>query len=102
MCLLCNGSYTTVGAKPTCEPRPTINGGGEAALDHTAAPANLDEFGPVVIRQGIHAFAAFLQYILSVIFLATGVMSLVRRSPSIALFDDVLAGPTVNVVALSW
>jgi hypothetical protein len=37
-----------------------------------------------------------------VIFLATGVLSFVRRSPSIALFDDVRAGPTVNVVAPSW
>jgi restriction system protein len=72
------------------------------ALDHTAAPANLGDFGPVVIRQGIHAFAAFLQYILPVIFLATAVMSFVRRSRSIALFDDVRAGPTVNVTALSW
>src|SRR5712672_2068608 len=71
-------------------------------FDHTAAPANLNDFGPVVIRQAIHSFAAFLQYIFPIIFLAAAVVSFVRRSRSIALFDDVRRGPTANIAALSW
>jgi len=52
-----------------------------AAFDHTAAPANLADLGPVVIHQGIHWFAAFLQYILPVIFLAAAVVSFVSGWP---------------------
>jgi restriction system protein len=73
-----------------------------AVFDYTAAPANLADFGPVVIRQAIHSLAAFLQYIFPIIFLATAVVSFVRRSRSIALFDDVRRGPTANIAALSW
>ena len=34
------------------------------AFAHVVAPANTADLGPVVIRQGIHAFASILQYIL--------------------------------------
>ena len=44
-----------------------------AAFDHTAAPANPADLGPVVIRLGIHSFAAFLQYVFPIIFLAAAV-----------------------------
>ena len=72
------------------------------AFDHTAASAKLADLGPVVISQGIHSFAAFLQYIFPIIFLASAVVSFVRRSRSIALFENVRGDPTVNIAALSW
>jgi restriction system protein len=73
-----------------------------AASAYTAAPADLAGLGPVVIRQGIHAFATLLQYVFPIIFLAAAVVSFVRRSRSIALFDDVRRAPTANIAALTW
>jgi restriction system protein len=73
-----------------------------AASAYTAAPADLAGLGPVVIRQGIHAFATLLQYVFPMIFLAAAVVSFVRRSRSITLFGDVRDNPTTNIVSLSW
>jgi restriction system protein len=70
-----------------------------ASVTVQVSPAGL---GQVVIRQGIHAFATFFQYILPVIFFAAAVVSFIRRSRSIALFDDVSSESAVNVADLSW
>jgi hypothetical protein len=59
------------------------------AFAHTAAPTNLAALGPNVIRQGVHAFATLLQYVLPAIFLVAAVVSFVRRSRSAKLLDDV-------------
>ena len=64
------------------------------AFAHVVAPANTADLGPVVIRQGIHAFASLLQYIFPLIFLMAAVVSFVRRSRSIALLDDVRSDPS--------
>jgi restriction system protein len=73
-----------------------------AAFAHTAAPVNAADLGPVVIRQGIHSFAVFLQYIFPMIFLAAAVVSFVRRSRSIVLFDGVRSDLTPNITGLNW
>jgi restriction system protein len=65
-------------------------------------PVGPGGLGQVVIRQGIHAFATFFQYILPVIFFAAAVVSFIRRSRSIALFDGVSSESAVNVADLSW
>jgi restriction system protein len=57
---------------------------------------------PVVIRQGIYAFATLLQYVFPMIFLAAAVVSFVRRSRSITLFDDVRGGSKADIANLSW
>jgi restriction system protein len=73
-----------------------------AAFAHTAAPADVAGLGPVVIRQGIHAFATLLQYVFPMIFLVAAVVSFVKRSRSITLFDDVRGGSKANIAKLSW
>jgi restriction system protein len=73
-----------------------------AAFAHTAAPADVAGLGPVVIREGIHAFATLLQYVFPMIFLVAAVVSLVRRSRSITLFDDVRGGSKDDIANLSW
>jgi restriction system protein len=70
-----------------------------ATVTVPVSPAGL---GPVIIRQGIHAFATLFQYILPVIFLAAAVVSFIRRSRSIALFDEVTSESGVKVADLSW
>jgi restriction system protein len=70
-----------------------------AGVTVSVNPASL---GPVVVRQGIHAFATFFQYILPAIFFVAAVVSFVRRSRSIALFNDVTSESAVNVADLSW
>jgi len=66
------------------------------------APVNVAGLGPVVIRQGIHAFATLLQYVLPAIFMVAAVVSFISRSRSIVLFDDVSSESGVNVASLSW
>jgi restriction system protein len=58
--------------------------------------------GPVVVRQGIHAFATLLQHVLPAIFMVAAVVSFMNRSRSMALFDDVSSESGVNVANLSW
>jgi restriction system protein len=62
----------------------------------------LGDMGFIVIRAGAHTFAAILQYILPMIFLVTAVSSFVRRSRSVALFNDVRGDPTKDIASLSW
>jgi restriction system protein len=62
-------------------------------------PAGL---GPVVIQQGIHAFATLLQYVLPLIFLMAAVVSLVRRSRSVQLLSEISGNPTADISALTW
>jgi restriction system protein len=73
-----------------------------AAFAHTAAPADVAGLGPAVIRQGIHAFATLLQYVFPMIFLVAAVVSFVKRSRSITLFDDVRGGSEADIANLSW
>ena len=63
---------------------------------------NVVALGPVIVRQGIHACATLLQYVLPAIFMVTAVVSFIDRSRSIALFDDVSSESGVNVANLSW
>lgn len=72
------------------------------ACANNSEPINVASLGPAVIRQGIHAFATLLQYILPTIFMVTAVVSFIRRSRSIALFDDVAGESGVKVANLSW
>jgi restriction system protein len=72
------------------------------AFAHTEAPADLAGLGPVVIRQGIHAFATLLQYVVPIIFLVAAVGSFVKRSNSITLFNDVRGGSKSDIANLSW
>jgi restriction system protein len=73
-----------------------------AAMNPVAPATGLGDMGFVVIRAYAHTFAALLQYIFPMIFLVTAVMSFVRRSRSISLFDDVRGDPTANIAALTW
>jgi restriction system protein len=70
-----------------------------AKVPAPVSPANL---GPVVIREGIHAFATLLQYVLPAIFCVAAVVSFIGRSRSIALYDDVTSESGINVANLSW
>jgi restriction system protein len=72
------------------------------AFANIPAPVNVAGLGPVVVRQGIHAFAALLQYVLPAIFMVAAAVSFIIRSRSIALFDDVSSESGVNVANLSW
>jgi|ERR1700722_5404902 len=65
-------------------------------------PVDVAGLGPVVVRQGIHAFAPQLQYVLPAIFVVAAVVSLINRSRSKALFDDVSSESVANVGNLSW
>jgi restriction system protein len=73
-----------------------------AAVNPPASITGLSDMGSVVIRGCIHTFTALLQYIFPMIFLVTAVVSLVRRSRSITLFDDVRGGAKANIANLSW
>jgi restriction system protein len=73
-----------------------------AAFAQAVAPADLAGLGPHVIRQGVHAFAALLQYIFPMIFLVAAVMSFVSRSRSVRLLDAVRSDPKADVSALCW
>jgi restriction system protein len=66
------------------------------------APPTLAGFGPVVIRQGVHAFATLLQYVFPLIFLIAAVVSFVRRSRSVQLLHENTGSPKADVSALSW
>lgn len=72
------------------------------AFGNIPEAVNVASLGPVVVRQGIHAFATLLQYVLPAIFMVAAVMSFINRSRSIALFDDVSGKSGVNVANLSW
>lgn len=72
------------------------------ASTNIGAPPDLAGLGPVVIRQYIHVFAAILQYVLPAIFAVAATVSFIRRSRSIALFDDVTSDSGVNVATLTW
>jgi restriction system protein len=72
------------------------------AFANIPEPVNVAGLGPVVVRQGIHAFATLLQYVLPAIFMVAAVVSFISRSRSIALFDDVSSESGVNVANLSW
>ena len=65
-------------------------------------PINVAGLGSVVVRQGIHAVAILLQYVLPAIFTVAAVVSFIKRSRSIALFDDVSSESGVHVANLSW
>jgi restriction system protein len=73
-----------------------------AAVNPAAPITGLSDMGSVVIRAYIHTFAAILQYVFPMIFLVAAMASFVRRSRSIALFDDVRGDPAANIAALSW
>jgi restriction system protein len=73
-----------------------------AAFDHVAAPVNTAGFGPVVIKQGVHAFASILQYIFPLIFLVAATVSLASRNRSVRIFDAVRTNPQFDVQTLSW
>jgi hypothetical protein len=73
-----------------------------AAVNPPASITGLSDTGSVVIRGYIHTFTAFLQYIFPMIFLVTAVVSFVRRSRSITLFDDVRGGSKADIANLSW
>jgi restriction system protein len=60
------------------------------------------DLGGVVIRQYIHVFAMLLQFILPVGFLVGAVVSLVKRSHSKALLDNVRGGAGRDISSLSW
>src|SRR5258708_36171295 len=72
------------------------------AFANIPEPVNVAGLGPVVVRQGIHAFATLLQYVLPAIFMVAAVVAYISRSRSIALFDDVSSESGVNVAKLSW
>ena|SRR5258708_6334551 len=63
---------------------------------------NIAGLGPLVVRQGIHAFATLLQYVLPAIFMVAAVVSFIRRSHSIMLFDNVSSESGANAANLSW
>jgi restriction system protein len=73
-----------------------------AAVNPPASITDLSDMGSVVIRGYIHTFAVIFQYILPMIFLVTALVSFVRRSRSIALFDDVRGGSKADIATLSW
>jgi restriction system protein len=73
-----------------------------AAVTPPASMTGLSDMGSVVIRGYIHTFAAILQYIFPMIFLVSAAVSFVRRSRSIALFDDVRGDPSANIASLRW
>jgi restriction system protein len=73
-----------------------------AAFDHVATPVTTAGFGPVVIKQGVHAFASILQYIFPLIFLVAAMVSLARRTRSVKIFDAHQIDPQFDVQALSW
>ena len=64
-----------------------------------ATPANL---GPLVIQQGIHAFASILQYVMPLIFLIAASVSLIKRSRSRQVFEHAHADPDFTIESLSW
>ena len=72
------------------------------AIANIPEPVNVAGLGPVIVRQGIHAFATLLQYVLPVIFMVAAVVSFINRSRSIALFDNVSSDSGVNAANLSW
>src|SRR5258708_7011621 len=72
------------------------------AFANIPEPVNVAGLGPVVVRQGIHALATLLEYVLPAIFMVAAVVSFINRSRSIELFDDVSSKSRVNVANLSW
>lgn len=73
-----------------------------AAFEHVAAPVTTAGLGPVVVQQGVHAFASILQYIFPVIFFVAAMVSLARRTRSVKIFDAHRNDPQFDVPALSW
>jgi len=73
-----------------------------AAVSPPVSITDLSAMGSVVIRGYIHTFAVLLQYIFPMIFLVAAVVSFVRRSRSMALFDDVRGGSKAGIANLSW
>jgi restriction system protein len=72
------------------------------AVNPVTVVTGLGDMGFAVIRAGAHTFATILKYIFPMIFLVTAVLSFVRRSRSVALFNDVRGDPSKDIASLSW
>jgi restriction system protein len=72
---------------------------GFAAVPHATTIADM---GSVVIHQGIYTAATIFQYIVPFALFIGAAVSYVKRSRSIALFDEVQSDPNGNVAGLGW
>jgi restriction system protein len=63
---------------------------------------NLSALGTVVIRQGIHVGASIFQYIVPIGLFLGAVVSYIKRSRSISLFDEVRSDPKTSIANLAW
>ena len=72
------------------------------AFSQQIPAASTADLGGVVIRQYIRTFAMILQYIIPAALVVGGMVSLVTRSRSISLIDDVRRGNGRDVSSLSW
>lgn len=72
------------------------------ATASVAAPTTMDGLGPLVIKQGVHAFAAILQYVFPMIFLVAASTSFISRTRSITLFRQVQSNHSTDISTLSW
>jgi restriction system protein len=68
----------------------------------TAPVTNLDQMGLVVLRGYIHTFSTILQFIIPLVFLMGASVSLVKRSRSTKLFEEVRGDSPTRVANLSW
>jgi restriction system protein len=58
--------------------------------------------GGVVIHQGIHVGAFFLQFVVPPAFLIGATVSYLKRSRSFRLFEDTRTGAGPSVSSLTW
>ena len=72
------------------------------ATASVAAPTTMEGIGPVVIKQGVHAFAAVLQYVFPMIFLVAASTSFISRARSNTLFRQVQSNHSTDITTLSW
>jgi len=73
-----------------------------AVFAQTTPVTNTADLGSVVIRQGIHSVASLLQYIIPPAFLFGAIISFIKCSRSLSLYESVRGNPTVNVATLTW
>ena len=60
------------------------------------------QLGSVVVQQGIHTFAFFLQFIVPAALLIGALVSLLRRVQSGALILSARSNPSTALAAMSW
>jgi restriction system protein len=68
----------------------------------TPSPAELSGLSTVVIRGYINTFAIISQYILPLIFGIAALVSILRRSRSMRLVDEIGSGARAHIAGLSW